>query len=430
MTEDRVFAKCAWRLIPFMIALYLVNYLDRVNVGFAALTMNKDLGFSPTVFGFGAGIYFFSYAMFQVPANLILEKVGARRWLSSILLVWGMISAGNAFVHDPVSFYVVRFLLGMAESGFFPGIMLYITYWFPQSYRGRFTSAFMGAIPLSFIVGGPVSSILLEMDGAYGLRGWQWLFLIEGLPACVLALAALRLLPDKPQSASWLTPGEKRIIAARLSSETRVSHRGFWPALFDPRVWGLGLVYFGFGISANGIRLWLPQIVQAFGFSAFATGFIVAAPFVLSMGAMWYWGRSSDLKNERVWHIALPLLLSAGAMVVSVLASDPLVSLLALAIAVIGILAAEGPFFMFPSTFLSGKAATGGIALVSAIGSLGGAVGPSIVGYLRETTGSYDASMVALAAGLVVAALITLAVGRALSARGEALPAAKPGAAE
>ncbi len=414
MNEQAIFVKCARRLIPFMMAAYLVNYLDRVNVGFAALTMNADLGLSPAVFGLGAGMFFIGYCLFQVPANVFLERVGARRWLAAILATWGVISASNAFVHDAVSFYVLRFLLGVAEAGFFPGVLLYLTYWFPHSYRGRFTSLFMTAIPLSFIVGGPVSGLLLEMNGTLGLAGWQWLFMVEGIPACVLAVVALKVLPDGPADAAWLTPEEKETIAQRLAAEEPVLHRAFWPALLDPRVAALGLVYIGFGISANGIRIWLPQIVQQMGFSNLATVFIVAAPFAASMGVMILWGRSSDVRGERVWHIALPFLLAAGGLIATIFSGSATVSLIALAVAVIGILAAEGPFFSFPSSFLGAKAAAGGIALVSAIGSLGGFFGPSIVGALREATGNYNAGMAALAAGLIVSALIVIAVGRAL----------------
>jgi MFS transporter, ACS family, tartrate transporter len=421
MTGHSVFTKCAWRLIPFMMVAYLVNYLDRVNVGFAALTMNADLGFSPAVFGLGAGMFFVGYFLFQVPANIILERVGTRRWIACILASWGAMSAAGALVRDPVSFYTLRFFLGVAEAGFFPGILLYLTYWFPHSYRGRFTALFMTAIPLSFIVGGPVSSLLLEMDNHLGLRGWQWLFLLEGLPACLLALLALKMLPDGPAKAAWLTPEEKQVIATALATEERVLHRTLWPALRDPRVVALGLVYFFFGIGANGVRLWLPQIVQAMGFSNLATGFIVAAPFVLSMGVMILWGRSSDRRGERIWHIALPLFVAAAGLIATIFSGNAVFSLLALAIAVAGILAAEGPFFSFPSSFLGGKAAAGGIALVSAIGSLGGFFGPSIVGQLREATGNYSASMAALAAGLIASGLIVLAVGRAMPG-----PAARP----
>ena len=284
--QDQVFAKCAWRLIPFMGLLYLINFVDRTNVGFAALTMNADLGFSPAVFGFGAGIFFVGYALFQVPANLILERIGARRWVFCILLVWGLLSAANAFVQSAETFYAVRFLLGIAEAGFFPGMLLYLTYWFPRAYLPHFTAAFMVAIPLSFVVGGPLASAILEMDGFAGLRGWQWLFVIEGVPASLLAFAVLKLLPDGPSRARWLTNDEKLTIASRLAAEEPPGHSDLWAALIDPRIIALGVANFCFQAGAYGLALWLPQIVQAMGFSNRATGVVVALVFASGAGAM------------------------------------------------------------------------------------------------------------------------------------------------
>ena len=280
MTDDQIFARCARRLLPFVMLLYVVNYIDRVNVGFAALTMNKDLGLSPSVFGFGAGIFFLGYLIFQVPANLILEKIGARRWMFIILAVWGLLSAANAFMTGPYSYYALRLLLGVAEAGFFPGMLLYMTYWFPHSWRGRFVGIFMAAIPLSNIIGGPLSTTILGMDGIAGLHGWQWMFILEGLPATILALLSLKLLPDRPASASWLTPQEKKIIVARLSAEESSSRqREFWPALRDPRVIALGLALLGNQIGLYGVQLWLPQIVQGHGLLQFRDRFRGGAVF-------------------------------------------------------------------------------------------------------------------------------------------------------
>ena len=257
--------------------LELTGYFKPLKM---SLTMNKDLGLSPAVFGFGAGIFFLGYLIFQVPANLILEKIGARRWMFIILAVWGLISAANAFMTGPYSYYALRLLLGVAEAGFFPGMLLYMTYWFPHSWRGRFVGIFMAAIPLANIIGGPLSTTILGMDGIAGLHGWQWMFILEGLPASLLAVVALKLLPDRPASASWLTAEEKKTIAARLKSEEGQDHREFWPALRDPRVIALGLVLLGNQIGLYGVQLWLPQIVQDMGFSNFATGFVVALCFI------------------------------------------------------------------------------------------------------------------------------------------------------
>lgn len=417
MNEHKIFARCAWRLIPLILLGYLINYIDRVNVGFAALTMNRDLSFSPAVFGFGAGVFFLSYSLFQVPANVILEKVGARRWIFSIMVVWGLVSAATALVYDPISFYVLRFVLGVAEAGFFPGMLLYLTYWFPQAYLARFIGMFMTGIPLAFVVGGPVSSLILEMDGVAGLHGWQWLFIIEGLPATVLAFVFLRLLPDGPADAEWLRPEEKNLIMSRLENEDRAEKHSLWPGLRDPRIFVLGLVLAGVQFGLYGTQIWIPQMVQAMGFSTFATGFVVAFAFLLAGAGMVIWGRSSDIRGERIWHIALPALMGAGALITASMATDNAVVLVGLTLGLIGILAIEGPLFSLPKTFLGGTAAAGGIALLNTIGSLGRFFGPYVIGILRQSTGDYSSGMAAIAACLVMSAVIVLVLGRVMAAR-------------
>jgi ACS family tartrate transporter-like MFS transporter len=414
VNEDRVFAKCAWRLIPFMVVLYVVNFLDRVNVGFAALTMNKDLGFSPAVYGVGAGLFFAGYALCQVPANLILKRVGARRWIFLILAVWGVLSISNAAIRGPVSFYTLRFLLGVAEAGFFPGMIFYLTLWFPRSYRARFTATFMTAVPLANIIGAPVSSLILEMNGARELAGWQWLFLLEGLPACVLAFAVLKLLPDGPGDAAWLSPPERQAIAARLAAEDTTTHHSFVRALRDPRVLALCPVGLGLSFGNYGVGLWLPQIVQSMGYSTLATGFIVAVPSLAGMVAMVLWGRSSDRHGERVKHVAAAALLAAISLVLASLSGSNIAVLIALTFATIGIYSALPTFYSTPSMFLSGAAAAGGIALVNTFGTgVGGFLGPTVVGLLRQGTGGYAAGMQALAAGLTLSATILLILGQA-----------------
>ena len=369
------------------------------------------------MFGFGAGVFFIGYLLFQVPANVILERVGARRWIFCITAIWGLISASNAFVQGPTSFYALRFLLGVAEAGLFPGMIFYLTLWFPQAYRARFTASFYVAIPLAGIIGGPLSGLILGMDGVGDLHGWQWLFLIEGTPALVLAFAVLKFLPDGPADASWLTGAEKKTIAARHAAEDSTEHRDLWRALRDPRVLALGLVNFGIQCGLYGTTLWLPQIVQAMGFSNLATGFVVALPYVAAMAAMILWGRSSDKRGERIWHVALPILLAAAGFAGASLAqTDPLV-LVALTLSMVGIVSAYGPFWSLPSSFLGGSAAAGGIALINTIASLGGFVGPTIIGVLKEQTGSYASAMAMLAIVFVVAALIVLALGRAMAPR-------------
>ena len=415
MSEQQIFSKCAWRLVPFMVLLYVVSFIDRANVGFAALTMNKDLGFSPAGYGFGAGLFFVSYALFQVPANVILARVGARRWVFVIMAAWGVLSAACSLVQDATSFYVLRFLLGAAEAGYAPAMIYYLTLWFPQTYRVRFTSAFYIGVPLAFIIGGPLSGVILGLDGVAQLRGWQWLFLLEGLPAFLLAFAVLKFLPDGPKDASWLNGEQKQLIAKRLADENTAKQSELWPALRDPRVLAIGAIVLGVDTGLYGVTLWLPQVVQAMGFSNFTTGFVVALPYVVSIPPIMLWGRSSDRKRERIWHVALPAILAAAGFVVASLSQSDLLTLLALTAATVGILATLGPMVTLPVSFLSGTAAAGGIALCNAFGNVGGFVGPYMIGVLKEQSGGYASAMTALAFALVIAALIALALRRAIT---------------
>jgi len=416
MTDDAVIAKCARRLIPFIFVLYLVNFIDRVNVGFAALTMNADLKFSPAVFGFGGGVFFLGYSLFQIPANLILERVGARRWIFLILLVWGAVSASTAFIASATEFYAVRILLGVAEAGFFPGMVLYLTYWFPKAYRARLIANFMLAIPFANIVGGPVSGLILGMDGVLGLHGWQWLFVIEGTPACAIAFAVLALLPSGPTEAHWLSAEEKRSIVARLASEETVRHRRLLPALLDPKVWALGAVYLGYAISYYGVQLWLPQIVQAMGFSNLATSFLVVLPFAATMLAMFLWGRSSDRADERIWHVAIPALAAMASLIVASLTASNLVVFLALTVAVMSLMALQGPFWSLPQSYLGGAAAAGGIALINMLGTgAGGFVGPYVVGVLKNATGGYAVPMAVLSVAPAMTAIVVLSLKRSVA---------------
>jgi ACS family tartrate transporter-like MFS transporter len=412
--QEQVFVKCAWRLIPLMMLLYFANIIDRVNVGFAALTMNKALGFGPAVYGFGAGAFFLGYAIFQVPANAILDRVGARRWIFCILLCWGALSAANAAITTSTGFYTVRILLGLVEAGFFPGMILYMTYWFTKAYRARLVALFMAANPLANIVGAPLSSLILGMNGVLGLAGWQWLFLLEGVPAILLAFAVLKFLPDKPKDAPWLSENEKALIATGLANDDTAEQRDFWPALRDARVYALGIVYFGYSMAFYGVGLWLPQIVQGMGVSNLATGFVIAPSYIAAVIAMIFWGRSSDKRNERIWHVALPALMMVAAFLVASLVHSNLVIFLALSLVLVGSMALQGPFWVLPSAFLSGAAAAGGIALINTMGTAaGGFAGPYILGFLRQATGGYAVGMAVLAIGPMLTAAIVLALGRA-----------------
>ncbi len=415
--DDLIFARCARRLMPFVALLYLVNYIDRVNVGFAALTMNKDLGLSPAVYGFGASIFFAGYLIFQVPGNLILEKFGARRWVFLMLAVWGVISASNAFMTGPLSYYGLRLILGITEAGFFPGMLLYMTYWFPNSWRGRFVGVFMMAIPMANIVGAPLSTTILGMDGLAGLHGWQWMFILEGLPATLLAFLSLKLLPDRPAKASWLSAGEKQRIERILAAESHAEQKEFWPAIRDPRVIALGLALLGNQCGLYGVQLWLPQMVHGMGFSNFATGFVVSLCFIAGMIAMIFWARRSDAHNERVWHVVIPLTLAAFGLAFAAIAPTPLLMLLALTVSLVGTLAYNGPFFSLPATFLAGTAAAGGIGFINTIGSFGRIIGPGIVGWLKQETGNYSAAMAALACAMLLASLIVVVMGRRMAVR-------------
>jgi ACS family tartrate transporter-like MFS transporter len=414
---ETVFTKCAWRLIPFITLLYVVGFIDRSNVGFAALTMNRDLGFSPAVYGLGAGIFFLGYVTFQIPTAILLARVGARRVIFCVMLAWGLVSAANAFMQGAHSFYLLRFLLGMAESGFTPSMIFYLTLWFPQSQRGRFIAIFCTAIPIAGIVSGPLSGLLLDMEDTLGLHGWQWLFLIQGLPAVLLAFVTLAVLPDGPAHARWLNDGERKAIAAGLAADPPAPDRSIGQALGDPRFYLLGLAGLCSGIALYGINLWLPQMIQAMGFSTRATGFVAAIPYVVSMFAMVAWARLSDRRGERLWHTALTALWAASALAVAAATGNALVILVALSLAMAGGLAGIGPFQSLVSSLARGASAAGGLALVNTIGIFGGFFGPSIVGFLKAETGGYGAAMAALAVAQLCAALIVLATGRVLKAR-------------
>jgi len=415
--DEAVFAKCTWRLVPFLVLLFTVNYIDRVNVGLSALTMNRYLGFSPAVFGFGAGVFFAGYFLFQVPSNLVLTRVGARRWVCFIMAVWGVVSAACAFVQGPRSFFVLRFILGAAEAGFFPGVLYYLTLWFPRRYRARFAASLIAAGPFAGVVGGPFSGVILGMDGTLGLHGWQWLFLIEGLPASLLAFAVLRLMPDRPANASWLTVEEKSTIARHLAAENIGQQHSLWSALRDPRVYALSIVALGMQSGLFGIAFWLPQIVQAMGFSAQATGFVIAPPYLISAAAMILWGRASDRAGERVWHHASAAFLAAAFLAMASMSHNYLLLLLMLTVGMLGMHATFGPFWGIPTSFLGDKAAAGGVAFINSIGSLGGFLAPFYMGLLKEHTGGYGAGLALLGFELLASGLIVLALSRTLPSR-------------
>jgi ACS family tartrate transporter-like MFS transporter len=410
--QEGVFSKCAWRLIPFLVLMFVVNFLDRVNVGFAALAMNRDLGFSPAVYGFGAGIFFLGYALCGIPAALFLQRVGARLGLFCMLAPWGLLSASCALVSNPESFYVLRFLLGMAEAGFQPGIYFYLSLWFPEARRARVIALFMLGGPISNIIIGPLSALLLGLEDLAGLHGWQWLFLVEGLPAFFLAFVCLRILPNGPGDAHWLSETEKNVIAARLASDPPAHHSNVWSALRDPRLIFLALAWFGITSSIYGFDLWLPQIVQAMGFSHLQIGFITASIFAIGAISQFLVARSSDAMGERICHIALPALLAAAAWMASAgFGMAVLPVLIALTLVRLGLNATFGPILSLPLSFLNGSAAAGGMALMTAVGGFGGFASSFAMGVLKEMTGGYAAGMGVMAAGLVMSTAIVLVLG-------------------
>jgi MFS transporter, ACS family, tartrate transporter len=399
--ETSTIRAISWRLIPFLVLAYFLSYLDRVNLSVAALTMNKELNFSPTVFSWGAGIFFIGYFLFEVPSNLALEKFGASRWIARIMITWGIISALMAVVSGVWSFYGVRFLLGVAEAGFFPGIILYLTYWYPAQYRARFLAAFAIAVPVSTVIGAPISGLLLGLDGVMGLQGWQWLFIIEGVPSVLLGIVTWFYLTDRPAKADWLTTEQKAWLAAKLENEVAAkqaaTHLTLGQALASPKVIALSLVYFGFVAALYGMQFWLPTIVKAFGFSNAQTGFVTAVPYLFGTVAMILWARHSDATRERVMHVGAPLLLTAAALGVCGYVTDPMTTMVVLTVAAIGVFCTFGVFWTLPTAWLSGTAAAGAITLINSIGNLAGFAGPYLIGWVKETTGSTSTGLLVLA---------------------------------
>ena len=416
--EARVMRRVSWRLLPLIVAIYFVAYVDRSNVGFAAIGMNRDLGFSAYLYGWGAGIFFLGYFLFEVPSNLILDRVGARRWIARIMLTWGIASALMMLVRGPASFLTLRFFLGVAEAGFFPGIILYFTYWFPAEYRARVIAALFLAVPGSNAVTAALSGALLQLDGVWGLAGWQWLFLLESLPAVVLAPVVLAVLTDRPASAAWLRDDERAWLETRLQAERRAIETTrrltLADALRDPQVLGLSFVYFTIVTATYGITFFLPLIVKSHGFSNVSTGLITAIPYVAGLLGMIAWAASSDRRGERRRHFVAAAALAAGSLVAAAAAAadHPGLALAAMSLAAVGIYGSKPAFWPMPSQVLSGRAAAGGIALVNAIGNLGGFVGPYAVGWIRDSTHSYGAGLYFLAGCAAVSSVAALGLAR------------------
>ncbi len=414
--EARTMGKVTRRLLPFLMVCYFIAYLDRVNVGFAGATMRADLGFSATAFGGAAGIFFIAYFLLEVPSNLALDRFGARTWIARIMFTWGVISVGQAFVVGEASFNVVRFLLGCAEAGFFPGIIFFLTLWFPSAYRARIVGMFMVAIPISTVIGAPISGLLLRnLDGALGLHGWQWIFIVEAVPALFLAVAVYFYLTDRPREAAWLTAEESGWLQARLDAERahrESRHSISWRrAVVDRRVWGFGFVYMGLNIPQYGLSFFLPQIVKAFGLTDVETGFVTAIPYAVGAVGMILWSRSSDRTGERKWHTVIPLLCIAVGMLAAAALPNPALRMACFCLAGFGFFAVYASFWAMPTAILSGTGAAAGIAAINSIGNLGGFFGPQVFGIVKDRTGGDAGGLLFFAACALVGAGIVLLLG-------------------
>lgn len=414
--QSAVVSRLIWRLMPFLFLLYIVAYLDRINVSFGVLQMRSQLGLSDLVYGRAAGIFFAGYFFFQLPSNLILEKVGVRRWISGLMILWGVISCLMIFIRGPLSFYSMRFLLGAAEAGFFPGMILYMKRWFPAQSRGRAVAWFMTANPIAGIVGSPISGALLNLHGA-GFAGWQWMFLMEGLPAIVLGAIVFLILPDTPREATWLKDDERAWLLEKLErerqEEARVPQGSFWAVLVSPRIWMLSLVYFGVSTTMYGVTLWLPTVIRALsGLSYFWTGAVAVLPFLVTVIVMVWVGMRSDRTGERRWHTAIPAFVAGASLAVAGYGTSTIVVVTAIGL---GLACAEsmvGPFWAMATSRLEGLSAAAAIAVINSLANLGGYFGPDIIGLFRTSNGGFRGGLLAIAATVALSGATALIVGR------------------
>ena len=412
--ETRTMSKVSWRLVPFLMLCYFIAYLDRVNVGFAGGPMSKDLGFSASVFGGAAGIFFIAYFFFEVPSNLALDRIGARVWIARIMFTWGLVAGAQAFVRGETSLYAVRLLLGVAEAGFFPGIIFFLTLWFPAAYRARIIGWFMFAIPISTVIGAPISGALLNLDGWMGLRGWQWMFIVEAVPSLLLSFVVFLYLTDRPANALWLNSDERQWLRNRLAAEAATRERhgaaSWLKSMLDLRVLALGLVYMALNIPQYGLSFFLPQIVKAFGITNVQAGFVTSLPYAVGAVSMVLWSRHSDATKERKWHTIIPFLAMVVGLLAAAYSPTPTLKMLSICVAGFGFFAVLPVFWTLPTAFLSVGGAAAGIAAVNSIGNLGGYFGPKTFGYLKDTHGEF-ASLVFLAVSALIGAVIVYVMG-------------------
>jgi ACS family tartrate transporter-like MFS transporter len=413
--EKHTIRKITWRLIPFLMLLYFVAFLDRINVGFAALTMNQEVGLTPQAFGIGSGVFFFGYFAFEVPSTLILHRVGARFWIGRVMISWGLVSIAMAFIQGTISFCALRFLLGVAEAGFFPGTILYLSYWFPSNYRSAATAIFMTAAPAAGVIGSPISGGLMQLDGLLGLRGWQWIFIAEAIPALVLGLITFFFLADSPADAAWLTVEERQWISQVIGREqaaiTNPRSRSAWAALGDWKILVLSLAYFGTAAGLYTVGFWAPLIVKGFGFSVLEVSLLVAIPNLVAVVGMVVWARNSDRTRERYWHAALACLIGALGMAITAHSdSSAVIAIIGLSLAALGVSAAKPPLWSLPTLFFSGAGAAASIGLINSLGTLGGFVGPYMIGSSRATNGQFDRGLYLVGGTLLLSAVTIIAL--------------------
>lgn len=409
--EQETVSRVTWRLMPFLIVCYLLAFIDRGNIGMAALQMNQDIGITPQMFGFASSLFFIAYFFFEVPSNLALQKFGARKWIARIMITWGMISAANAFVQGPNTLYALRFLLGAAEAGFFPGVMLYMTYWIPAAYRARFVAVFMVAVPMASFIGSPLSALLLQADGMMGLRGWQWLFILEGLPTVVMGLACLFYLTDRPEQARWLSAEQRDWLSARMQRERAekksAAHVSLWKLFRSKEVIGMALVCSTASAAGSVLGVWQPQLIKSFGLSVMQTGMLNSVPYAVAAILMVWWGRHSDRKNERRWHTVIPLALIAIGMLSTLLTSSLALTVMLLTFVLIGAYSFKGPFWALSTGWLATGSAAAGLAGINAVSNLiGGGLMVNVYGWIKTSTGSHALALSPIA----VLALMSITV--------------------
>lgn len=414
LNQETIYRKVAWRIMPLLLVCYIVAYLDRVNVGFAKLQMMQALGFSDVVYGLGAGIFFIGYFIFEVPSNIILHKVGARLWIGRIMISWGFLSAGMMLVSNETAFYIMRFLLGVAEAGFFPGIILYLTYWYPAQRRGRITAMFMTGIPLAGVVGGPLSGYIMQsFDGVSALAGWQWMFLLEGLPAVLLGLIVILKMDDRISTATWLSEEERHLLEKNIAEDTQEKQdHSVMRVLSSGRVWLMALIYFSFVMGLYGVSFWLPTIIKAMGVAdPLEIGLLSAIPYGAATIAMLSIAKNADRLRERRWHVAIPAVIGSIGLLLSVLwADNTLLAMAALTLATACIITTLPLFWSLPTAFLAGTGAAAGIAMINSLGNLAGFASPYAVGWLKQASGTTSSGMFLLAGSLVLGAILTISV--------------------